>query len=278
MQRRTGSPHSSCRCNRTVVPKGPLSIRSSRFSQSVVPQGTLTPRSCRRWRRTSRCIYPVVPQSPLAVRGPAEAQGLPAVGSSGLSPRSSPAMHRRRLEGSRTGRSGSNLRTDGRALELGGVAEDAGSVRRTTYSEYVELHAEASSSVPKHRVVFSIATLSTQSHGSGKRTPVSRPPFRECLWEESPTGPRGRSSGFGPEIGPPGGNRTSRLDFGRTATGKEPTSALRPAESRPEMRFRFFPGSSPAKIRPGRPSYGLETLFYCVADSNHVHVLIINTI
>ena len=68
-------------------------------------------------------------------------------------------------------------------------------VRRTTYSEYVELHAEASSSVPKHRVVFSIATLSTQSHGSGKRTPVSRPPFRECLWEESPTGPRGRSSG-----------------------------------------------------------------------------------
>ena len=224
MQRRTGSPHSSCRCNRTVVPKGPLSIRSSRFSskpvvhrscrcnrsvvpkgplsirssrfsQSVVPQGTLTPRSCRRCRRTSRCIYPVVPQSPLAVRGPAEAQGLPAVGSSGLSPRSSPAMHRRRLEGSRTGRSGSNLRTDGRALELGGVAEDAGSVRRTTYSEYVELHAEASSSVPKHRVVFSIATLSTQSHGSGKRTPVSRPPFRECLWEESPTGPRGRSSG-----------------------------------------------------------------------------------
>ena len=123
--------HRSCRCNRSVVPKGPLSIRSSRFSQSVVPQGTLTPRSCRRCRRTSRCIYPVVPQSPLAVRGPAEAQGLPAVGSSGLSPRSSPAMHRRRLEGSRAGRSG--LRTDGRALELGGVAEDAGSVRRTTY-------------------------------------------------------------------------------------------------------------------------------------------------
>jgi hypothetical protein len=29
---------------------------------------------------------------------------------------------------------------------------------------------------------------------------------------------------------------------------------------RPECRFRFFPGSSPAKIRPGRPIYGPEAL------------------
>ena len=56
------------------------------------------------------------------------------------------------------------------------------------------------------------------------------------------------------------GDRPSGPDFGRTATGKEPKSALRPAEGRPEDRFRCFPGSSPAKIRPGRQIYGPEAL------------------
>ena len=50
------------------------------------------------------------------------------------------------------------------------------------------------------------------------------------------------------------------LDFGRTATGKAPKSALRPAFGRPECRFRCFPGSSPAKILPGRPISGPEAL------------------
>ena len=54
--------------------------------------------------------------------------------------------------------------------------------------------------------------------------------------------------------------RPSGPDFGRTATGKAQESALRLAEGRPESRFRFFPGTSPAKIRPGRPIYGLEAL------------------
>jgi hypothetical protein len=45
-----------------------------------------------------------------------------------------------------------------------------------------------------------------------------------------------------------------------TATGKTPKSFLRPAFGRPEGPFRCFPGSSPAKIRPGRPIYGPEAL------------------
>ncbi len=49
-------------------------------------------------------------------------------------------------------------------------------------------------------------------------------------------------------------------DFGWTATGKTLESALRPAEGRPEDRFRCFPGRSPAKIRPGRPISGPEAL------------------
>ncbi len=51
---------------------------------------------------------------------------------------------------------------------------------------------------------------------------------------------------------PGAGNRPSGLDFGRTATGKTPKSALRPAEYRPEGRFWCFPG--PARktdLRPG---------------------------
>jgi hypothetical protein len=51
-------------------------------------------------------------------------------------------------------------------------------------------------------------------------------------------------------------HRPSGLDFGRTATRKKPKSGLRPAEGRPEGRCRCFPGSSPAKLRPGRRIYG----------------------
>ena len=51
-----------------------------------------------------------------------------------------------------------------------------------------------------------------------------------------------RNGASGPEIGP---------DFGRTATGKSPKLAIRPAFGRPEGRFQCLPGSSPAKIRPG---------------------------
>ena len=35
-----------------------------------------------------------------------------------------------------------------------------------------------------------------------------------------------------------------------------------PAFGRPEGRFRCFPGSSPTKIRPGRPIYGPEALLH----------------
>jgi hypothetical protein len=56
------------------------------------------------------------------------------------------------------------------------------------------------------------------------------------------------------------GNRPSGPDFGRTATGKAPKSVLRPAEGRPEGRFRCLPGSSSAKIRPGRRIYGPEAV------------------
>ncbi len=56
------------------------------------------------------------------------------------------------------------------------------------------------------------------------------------------------------------GNRPSGPDFGRTATGNTPKSALRPAFDRPEDRFRCFPDSSPAKIRPGRPISGPEAV------------------
>ncbi len=56
-------------------------------------------------------------------------------------------------------------------------------------------------------------------------------------------------------------NNASGPDFGRTATGKTPTSALRPDFDRSEARFRCFPGSSPAKIRPGSPIPGPEALF-----------------
>ena len=56
------------------------------------------------------------------------------------------------------------------------------------------------------------------------------------------------------------GNLPSGQDFGRTATGKAPKSALRPAFGRPEGRLWCFPDISPAKIRPERPIYGPEAL------------------
>ncbi len=55
-------------------------------------------------------------------------------------------------------------------------------------------------------------------------------------------------------------HRPSGPDFGRTVNGKSPKSGLRPALGRPEGLFCFFPGISPAKIRPGRPIYGPEAL------------------
>jgi hypothetical protein len=60
-----------------------------------------------------------------------------------------------------------------------------------------------------------------------------------------------RNRASGPEIGP---------DSGRTATGKAPRSALRPAFGGPEGRFQCFPDSSPAKIRPGSLISGPEAL------------------
>jgi hypothetical protein len=55
-------------------------------------------------------------------------------------------------------------------------------------------------------------------------------------------------------------NRPSGPDFGRTATGKTPKSAFRLGFGRPEAAFLCFPGFSPAKIRPGRPISGPESL------------------
>ncbi len=55
-------------------------------------------------------------------------------------------------------------------------------------------------------------------------------------------------------------NRPSGPDFGRTATGKTSKSVLGPAFGRSEGRFWCFPGSSPAKIRPGSPISGPEAL------------------
>ncbi len=60
-------------------------------------------------------------------------------------------------------------------------------------------------------------------------------------------------------------NRPSGPDFGRTATGKTPKPALRPAEGRPEGRCRCFPGSSPAKSRPDKSISGPETILRNIA-------------
>ncbi len=61
-------------------------------------------------------------------------------------------------------------------------------------------------------------------------------------------------------IVPPGRESAFRAGFGPDCFRKEPRSALRPAEGRLEGRFRCFPTSSPAKIRPGRPISGPEAL------------------
>ncbi len=53
-------------------------------------------------------------------------------------------------------------------------------------------------------------------------------------------------------------HQPSGPEFGRTAPGKEPKGALWPAAGRPGGRFRCFPGSGPAKIRPGKPISGPE--------------------
>ncbi len=61
--------------------------------------------------------------------------------------------------------------------------------------------------------------------------------------------------------------------MGRTAIGKERKSALRPAKGRPEGRFRCFPGSSPAKIQPGRPIYSTEALLRNIEQTRDLGVL-----
>ncbi len=64
----------------------------------------------------------------------------------------------------------------------------------------------------------------------------------------------------GPKTTPKGGARSAQ-PFGVVAgaPGKESKSVLRPAFGQPEARFRYFPGGGPAKMRPGRPTYGPET-------------------
>ncbi len=63
-----------------------------------------------------------------------------------------------------------------------------------------------------------------------------------------------RNSASGPEIGLPGWILAGLLP------GKPRNGPSGPAEGRPESRFRCFPGSSPAKLRPARPISGLEAL------------------
>ena len=61
-------------------------------------------------------------------------------------------------------------------------------------------------------------------------------------------------------------------DCYRESTEIGPPASLRPAFGRPEGRFRCFPGCSPAKIRPGSPTYGLEVLqFFCSTASAGQH-------
>ncbi len=59
------------------------------------------------------------------------------------------------------------------------------------------------------------------------------------------------------------------MDCGGTATGKTPKSALQPAFGQPECRFRFFPGRNSAKIQPGRPISGPESLLRNIEEVNH---------
>ncbi len=92
--------------------------------------------------------------------------------------------------------------------------------------------------------------------GPGHRYPSNRPgkaaPDPPDIVEESQEIVDFQSRGGGP-VGHPQGVQGKTLisgpDFGRTATGKAPVSALRPTEGRPEGRFRGFPGSG---YGPGR--------------------------
>ncbi len=68
----------------------------------------------------------------------------------------------------------------------------------------------------------------------------------------------------------PGRKSDFRAGFGRIATGKASKSALLPAFGRPYGRFRFFPGSSPAQIWPGRSISGPEALLRNIDYPPHV--------
>ncbi len=61
-----------------------------------------------------------------------------------------------------------------------------------------------------------------------------------------------RNNASGPEIGPQG----------QMLAGLLPGKNRNLPSGRPEGRFRFFPGGSPAKIRPGRPIYGPEAILH----------------
>jgi hypothetical protein len=58
----------------------------------------------------------------------------------------------------------------------------------------------------------------------------------------------------------PGRNSAFRAGFWPDCYRENTKIGLWPAEGRPEARFWCLPGSSPAKIRPGRPSSGPEAL------------------
>ncbi len=59
---------------------------------------------------------------------------------------------------------------------------------------------------------------------------------------------------------PLAGSPVDRARSCRRSAGKTPKSILQLAFGRPEGRFRCLRGSSPAKLRPGRPIYGPEAL------------------
>ena len=65
------------------------------------------------------------------------------------------------------------------------------------------------------------------------------------------------------------GHRTSGPEFGRSATGKSPKSAPRPAFGRPEVRVRFIP----VAVRPKSDQYGRFTARkrHCLTWSAEAH-------
>jgi hypothetical protein len=60
----------------------------------------------------------------------------------------------------------------------------------------------------------------------------------------------------------PGRKSAFRARFGPDCYRESTKIRLRPAFGRPEGRFQSFPGSSPAKIWPGRPINGPEALLH----------------